>query len=111
MAPQVGNPLAILDVRFVPWHGLQVLGVGQDHLAVPFQQVEHGTPKDAGRLHSHVRHALTAEPLAQRQQPCGGGGERAHLFGQTSTGGGEQQASDHCLLMHIQARAVAIQDG
>jgi hypothetical protein len=38
---QFGDPLAILEVGLAPGHGFDVLGIDQDHLALPFEDVPH----------------------------------------------------------------------
>ena len=45
VAQQVGQPLAVLDVRLAPRHGLDVLRVDQQQLPpLALQQVQHGAP-------------------------------------------------------------------
>jgi hypothetical protein len=47
---QVGQPLAVSDVRLAPRHGLHVPGVHQQQLAGALEDVPHGAPVDPKRL-------------------------------------------------------------
>src|SRR5712691_7300943 len=110
MAQQVGDPLAVLDVRLMPRNRLHVLGVDQNDLEAAFQDVQDGSPINARTFHGHMRHALAPQPVGQRQQSSGGGSEGAYLATHPATRRGEQQAGHHRFLVDIQSSAASIQD-
>lgn len=64
----VRDPLCIAHVALAPRHLLEVLGVDQQHRALPFEQGVHRLPEHARRLHCDMRHPGRAQPVAQLQQ-------------------------------------------
>ena len=76
---QLAQPRGIGDVGLAAGHGLGVAGVDQNHVQLPLQEVEHRPPVVPGGLHRHQGHPLSTQPVQQRQQCVGGGGEGADL--------------------------------
>jgi hypothetical protein len=54
MAMNVCQPLGVLDVRFPPWDGFEVLRIGQEDVASLFQHVPNWVPVDPGRLEGQM---------------------------------------------------------
>ena len=68
MLQQFGDPLGIFHIAFAPRYEFDVLGVDQQHLKVPLEEIEHGFPVHPGRFHRYVRHAPHPQPVCQPQQ-------------------------------------------
>ena len=64
---QLGQPLAVADVRLAPGHGLDVAGIDQEQGELLLQQVPDRLPIDAGALHGDVGHLVRGQPVRQRQ--------------------------------------------
>ena len=62
---QIGQPHRVVDIGLAPGHVLDVRGVGQHQLEVPFQHVPHRLPVHAGGLHRHVLDPEGVEPVGQ----------------------------------------------
>src|SRR4051794_3041630 len=54
MGQRIRQPRGVIPVGFAPWHGLDVVGVGQPQLKVPRQDGPDRLPVHAGRLHGDV---------------------------------------------------------
>src|SRR5262249_30589289 len=65
---QLAQPLRIGNIGLAPGHVLDVAGVAEKKLEVVLEQVPDRLPVDTGRLHRHVRHAETLQPIAQCEQ-------------------------------------------
>ncbi len=59
---------------------LHMLGIDQDHLNFPFEQVEDGSPIDSRTFSGDMGHLQGTQPIEQSKQTGGGRGEGMHLF-------------------------------
>ncbi len=102
MPQQVGDPLAIPDVRLPPGNRLHMLRVHQqDGTPVLLEQVIHRPPVDPGRLHRDVRDAGAAEPIGQRQQIGGHRAEGADPPPHRPVRRREEHARDHAPFVDV----------
>lgn len=63
MAMKVCQPFGVLDVRFPPWNGFEMLRIGQEDLASLFQDVPNWVPIDPGAFECQVLDVKGAQPL------------------------------------------------
>ena len=66
---QLRKPRRVRDVRLAPGDLLDVTRVAQHALKGVLEDRPDRLPVDPGCLHRHVRDAVRAQPIAQRQQP------------------------------------------
>jgi hypothetical protein len=109
MGEQIGEPHGVVDVGLAPGHVLDVRGVGQHQLEVPFEDVPDGLPVHARGFHAHLLDALGIEPVGQGEQARGGRGERAHFLRGRPVPG-NAYAGDHGLLGYVQPSAAPLND-
>src|SRR5712692_1259939 len=63
VSQQVGQPLAVADVRLLAWHCPHVLRVNQqERTLLLFKNIEDWPPVHASRLERDVSHAQAAHP-------------------------------------------------
>src|SRR5206468_310475 len=116
VSQEVSDPLAIPHVGLAPRYSFDVLGVDQQQLKAPFQQVVDRLPVYPCRLHRHMGHSIREEPVRQFEQVLGHGAEAAHLLDllmrlldrRGSWYGWYtwyNKASHHCSLMYVQSTA------
>jgi hypothetical protein len=77
---ELRDPLAIFHVCLAPRHLLDVAGVDQQHLELPFEQVVDRFPVASRRLHRDVGHCLLCQPIHQRQDVSRHRAEGTDLF-------------------------------
>jgi hypothetical protein len=106
---QLGDPLTVLDVGLTPRHRLDVLGVAQDQLEEPLEQVPDRLPVHPGRFHRNVGDPFISQPVRQRQELVGFGAEGANLLSDLPLDK-SPKAGDDRLLVDIQAGATGMQD-
>jgi hypothetical protein len=110
MGQQIGQPGGVVDVGLAPRHVLNVCGVGQHQREIGVvQDVPDRLPVDAGRFHRDVSAFLGREPVRQRQQFRGGCLEGAH-FALDRAVDHVSHAGDYCVLTHVEAGAMRIQN-
>jgi hypothetical protein len=102
---QLADPLGVGDVGLAAGHVAQVAGVEQPAVHGGLQPVVHRLPGGAGRLHADHGHLLAGQPVPQRQQAFGGGGERAGVLLALPVLARGPHARRHRLLVDVQARA------
>ena len=68
MLKQLGNPLAVLNIRLTSGYVLDVLGINQQQIELPFENVPDRLPVHAGRLHGNVSHFQPVKPASQLLQ-------------------------------------------
>src|SRR5262249_57817521 len=85
-----GEPLAVPHIRLAARHHLDVLGIDQEELDAPLQEIVDGAPVDACRLHHDVLPQQTGSrsmPSLPRPRPWRGG------YGSSIAGGAAAAAS------------------
>ena len=110
MLHEGGQPLGILQVRLAPWHALDRLGVDQENLETPFQDVVDRLPVHARALHRHVRHAALGQPISHRLQVSRHGGVLAQFLGDVALLVDRQTADADELLVDVESSAIRIHD-
>lgn len=68
MLEQVSDPFSILNVCFPPWNRLDMLGIAQEKLHLPFEHIPDALPIHAGTLHCYGLAALSFEPIAEPEE-------------------------------------------
>jgi hypothetical protein len=109
MPHQFGQPPRIALVRLAPRHLLGMGRVDQEDREVAFQDVVDGLPILARAFHGHMRDAGLDQPVGQGQQVDGHRPKFLELHdpvGLPPGGIWRDSARHHCLLMHIQPRAM-----
>src|SRR4029077_15607317 len=86
---ELRDPLRIFHVGLSPRHFLDVLGINDPNLQMPFKHVEHRLPVHSGRFHRRVRYLFVCQPLAQLHK-IGGHGPKA------------PQRALHCAILRIE---------
>src|SRR5690349_2260051 len=107
MGQKIGEPHGVVDVGLAPGYVLDVGGVGQQHLEMSVEDVPHRLPVGAGGFHRDVFDSDAVQPVGERQQSRGRGGESAHFLGGRPVAG-NAYAGDDRLLVHIQTGAARI---
>jgi hypothetical protein len=77
---ELRNPFAVLGIGLSAGNLLNVLGVDQQDLEAPFEEVLDGFPEDPRGLHGHVSHLPLSQPIAKGQQISGHRPELPHLL-------------------------------
>ena len=71
----MGNPLTVAHVALAARNLLQLSRVDEQQLDVAFQNVPKRLPQHPGRLHGHVRHLVSCQPIQHPEQVAGHGSE------------------------------------
>ena len=102
---QLGNPRAVLHVRFPTGHMLEVLGVDEQHGEPILQHVEDRLPVDPRALHRDVRHRQALKPVTQSQQVRRRGAKRVsdHLASPRPVR--DPRRGHHAPFVHVQSCA------
>jgi hypothetical protein len=98
MLQQSRDPLAILDIGLPPRHRLDVLGIDEEDLDSPLQDLVDRSPVDAGALHRDVRAFGRRKPVGEPEQFVGGRPEGANLLRARSVSPGTPQAGRYRFL-------------
>jgi hypothetical protein len=99
---QLAQRLRIGHVGLAPRHVLDVAAVAEQELEVVLEQIPDRLPVDAARLHRHVRHAETLQPVAQGEQV---GGHRLEALDQLPAAAlppRHMHARGHAPLVHLE---------
>ncbi len=80
MLDQLAAPLRVLDAAFASGDVTQMTSVEQLALELILEQVPDRSPVHPGGLHPNDRHRPAAQPVGQRDQPCGRRAELADLL-------------------------------
>jgi len=100
---KVCQPFSVLDVRFPPWHGFEMLRIGQEDVASLFQDGPNWVPVDSARLEGQVLDVKGAQPLISGQQVGRHRRKRADLLLQRPIGLGYQYTHNYRLFLPIDA--------
>jgi hypothetical protein len=77
---QLAAPLGVLDVALAAGDVANMASVVEPALEFVLEQVEDGSPVDAGRFHPDHGHRIAAQPVGQRDKPRGRRAELADLL-------------------------------
>ena len=81
MLEDVGNPLGVPLVRFLPPNGFHIFGVGEDDVAGGFQNVINRNPILPSGFHAHILAVVLRKPIRTPSQIPSEGGKTFALVG------------------------------
>lgn len=110
MLQESGDPLAILNIGLATRHRLDVLGIDEEDLEAPLQDLVDGPPVDAGTLHRDVRAPGRGQPVGEPEQFPRGCAEGPNVLTACPRRPRRPQACGHRLLVHVESTADAVQD-
>jgi hypothetical protein len=103
---ELRNPLGVGDVRLVPRHLLEVLGIDHPHLHKGLQDVVDRFPIDPRAFHRHVGDAEADQPLSQLLQARRRRPEGSDQTPDAALRVGDQYTSGNTPLVDVQASAM-----
>src|SRR5687768_375626 len=110
MPKEFRNPGSVFDIRFASWHRFDVLGIDQQQLKEPFQQVINRAPIHASTFHRYMGALELREPICQREQIGCHGTKSPGLFARGLAGVTEDDTRNHSLFVDIEPTATGIND-
>ena len=107
---KVANPFRILPVGLVALLWLGVLGMSQCDLVVLFEDIEHGNPILARRLHANLVAGIQRKPFIQLPEPFGKGREAGLLVLRAAVCVGDADTGVNPGLVDIESAAILAKD-
>jgi hypothetical protein len=101
---QLAQPRGVREIGLAPGHLLDMPGVDEHQLEVVLEDVPDRLPIHTGGLHHHLRHAVSGQPVTQRQQATDRGRELGQVRLAHSASRGHPHARRHLSLVDIKRR-------